>query len=68
MARMANCQLWMNTTYIRLRDNNIAYGHAMPIDLVSRCKNNKGLLNGVIVFFAQGISVPISRGSPPISG
>jgi len=65
---MAISQPWSNTTCIRLRDNNIAYGHAMPIGLVSQCKNNNGVLSGINVFSVQGASVPISRGSPPISG
>ena len=65
---MANGPTWLNTTRIRLRDNNIAYGHAMPIGLVSQCKNNNGVLTGFTVFAVQGTSVPISRGSPPISG
>jgi hypothetical protein len=65
---MANGPTWLNTTCIRLRDNNIAYGHAMPIGLVSQCKNNNGVLTGFTVFAVQGTSVPISRGSPPISG
>jgi hypothetical protein len=68
MARMASSQLWLNTTCNPLRDKNIAYGHAMPIGLMPDCKSNIGVLNGVIVFFAQDISVPISRGSPPVSG
>ncbi len=61
---MANCLQWCSTTYARLRDNNIADGHTMPICLAPQCKN----LIGVIVFFAEGSCVPISRGSPPISG
>lgn len=65
---MAISQPWSNTTCTRLRDNNIAYGHAMPICLVSQCKNNNGVLSGINVFSVQGASVPISRGSPPISG
>ena len=65
---MANGQTWLNTTRIRLRDNNIAHGHAMPIGLMPQSKSNIGVLIGVTVFLAQGISVPISRGSPPISG
>lgn len=65
---MANSQPWLNTTCIRLRDNNIAYGYAMPIGLMPQRKNNTGVLIGFTVFCAQGTSVPISRGSPPISG
>jgi hypothetical protein len=63
---MANGQAWLNTTHIRLRDHSIASGLAMPIGL--KTQSNIGALIGVIVFLAQGGSVPISRGSPPISG
>ena len=52
----------------RLRNNSTCYGHAMPFDLVKLCimggtSNN---LSGPIFVFAQGRSMPISRGSPPI--
>ena len=63
---MASGQTWLNTTYMRLRDHCIAYGHVMPIGLMPQ--SNIGALVGVIVFSAQGCAVPISRGSPPISG
>jgi hypothetical protein len=63
---MASGQPWLNTTYTRLRDHCIAYGHPMPIGLMPQ--SNIGVLLGVIVFSAQGCAVPISRGSPPISG
>ncbi len=49
-----------------LRGSTAAYGHAMPCNL-------KGILCGIrphtlapITFEAQGITVPISRGSPPV--
>jgi hypothetical protein len=60
---MANGQQWYNTT--RLRDAFGVYGHAMPSSLVKQCT---GINNGPICFIAEGINVPISRGSPPISG
>ncbi len=78
---MATGQKWFNT--VRLRDAFGAYGHAMPSRLVeqhsiiSRASNvARGAashlrlkhLNGPVFIFAQGRSVPISRGSPPISG
>ena len=52
----------------RLRSNSACYGHAMPFDLVKLCimggtSNN---FSGPIFVFAQGRSMPISRGSPPI--
>jgi hypothetical protein len=65
---MVNSQPWSNTTCIRLRDNDIAYGHAMPVGLMPQRKNNNGVLIGFTVFCALATSVPISRGSPPISG
>jgi hypothetical protein len=52
----------------RLRPDIVRYGHAVPIDLVKLCimggtANN---FSGPIFVFAQGRSMPISRGSPPI--
>ena len=65
---MATGQKWFNT--VRLRDAFGAYGHAMPSGLVTQhCIIGRASnLNGPVCFFAQGRSVPISRGSPPISG
>lgn len=60
---MAKGQQWYNTT--RLRDAFGVYGHAMLLSLVKQCT---GINNDPICFMAGGISVPISRGSPPISG
>jgi hypothetical protein len=60
---MANGQQWYNST--RLRVVFGVYGHAMPLSLVKQCP---GTYNGPICFIEEGISVPISRGSPPISG
>lgn len=58
----------------RLRDSNIASGHAMLFGLMT-LKPTGGVNGGVclnggaclvdIEFVAQGVSVPISRGSPP---
>ncbi len=64
---MANGQQWINTT--RLRDYMGVYSHAMPI-VVADVESHWGLkfLVGFTLVFAQGRSVPISRGSPPISG
>lgn len=51
----------------RLRDIGAIYGHAMPFGL-----GKKAYMGGICVFDslifvgAQGRSVPISRGSPPI--
>ena len=52
----------------RLRPDIARYGYAMPINLVKLCimggtANN---FSGPIFVFAQGRSMPISRGSPPI--
>ena len=65
---MVTGQKWFNS--VHLRDAFGAYGHAMPS---SRVKQNCNAgwasnLNGPVFIFAQGRSVPISRGSPPISG
>ncbi len=50
----------------RLRGLTTAYGHTMPIDL--KCTiGDGGMLFAPVTFVAQGISVPISWGSPPIS-
>ena len=64
---MASRTQWLCVT--RLRDKIACYGHAMPINL-----GKPGYTAGIIVFdspvafvFAQGCSVPISRGSPPTS-
>ena len=65
---MTTGQKWFDT--VRPREAFGAYGHAMLSRLVeqhsiiSRANN----LNGPVFIFAQGRSVPISRGSPPISG
>jgi len=53
----------------RLRYDSALYGHAMPCDLVKVCIMGGTLNNfsGPIFVFAEGRSVPISRGSPPIT-
>ena len=58
----------------RLRDSNIAGGHVMPFGLITLrpidgvkgevCLNGGACL-AHIDFEVQGVSVPISRGSPP---
>jgi hypothetical protein len=63
---MATQTQLLSTT--RLRPTVARYGHAMPFDLVKLCimggtANN---FSGPIFVFAQGRSMPISRGSPPI--
>ncbi len=51
----------------RLRHQKTANGHAMPFTLTPA---NGGVRNAsrvaAIIFVAQGISVPISRGGPPL--
>jgi hypothetical protein len=51
----------------RLRDQRTANGHAMPFTLILA---NGGVCTAprvaAITFVAQGISVPISRGGPPL--
>jgi len=64
---MASQTRWHSIS--RLRYDSAFYGYAMPFDLVKVC-NMGGTLNnfsGPIFVFAQGRSVPISRGSPPIT-
>lgn len=60
---MASIQQWINTT--RLRDTIAVYGHAMPIGLVSQ--SSIGARIGFTNLCDHSRSVPISRGSPPIS-
>ncbi len=51
-----------------LHNESAYYGHAMPFDLVKLCINGgtSNNFSGPIFVFAQGRSMPISRGSPPI--
>ena len=52
----------------RLRYESGTTGHAMPLDWVKLCINGvvSNNFSGPIFVFAQGRSMPISRGSPPI--
>jgi hypothetical protein len=51
-----------------LRNESGYYGHAMLFDRVKLCINGgtSNNFSGPIFVFANGISLPISRGSPPI--
>ncbi len=64
---MASRTNWLSIS--RLRYDSAFNGHAMPFDLVKVCIMGGTLNNfsGPIFVFAQGRSVPISRGSPPIT-
>lgn len=63
---MSNRAQWLCAT--RLRDKIANHGHAMPIGLEKLCiSGGTGSCNAPIFVFAQGRSVPISRGSPPTS-
>ena len=63
---MSNRAQWPCAT--RLRDKIANYGHAMPIGLGKLCiSGGTGSCNALIFVFAQGRSLPISRGSPPTS-
>ena len=63
---MTNRALWLCAT--RMRDKIAGYGHAMPIDLGKLCLSGGiGSCNAPVSVFAEGRSVPISRGSPPTS-
>ncbi len=50
------------------RNKSACYSHAMPFDLVKLCimDGTHNNFSGPIFVFAQGRSMPISRGSPPI--
>jgi hypothetical protein len=63
---MATQTKWLSIT--RLRNESALNGHAMPFDLVRLCIVGGTCNNcsGPIFVFAQGRSMPISRGSPPI--
>jgi hypothetical protein len=52
----------------RLRDNIADYSHAMPVG-PGKLSISGGIAtcNVPLFIFAQGCSVPISRGSPPTS-
>lgn len=63
---MATRVLWLNMAYLNDCANLTAYGHAMPLSRVKLCTGT-GKLNGPIFSVAQGLIVPISRGSPPIT-
>ena len=53
----------------RLRYDSALHGYILPGSMVKLCIEcaflNKINIAGPIVFFAQGRSMPISRGSPP---
>ena len=51
---------------MRLRNDSAFYGHAAPFGLVKLSIDVTGNFSAPIFVFAQGRSVPISRGSPPI--
>ena len=63
---MATRALWLNTARLRNCADLTAYGYAMPLSLVKLCTGT-GKLNAPIFSLAQGLIVPISRGSPPIT-
>jgi hypothetical protein len=49
------------------RDSIVAYGHAMTIDLVYTIADTSiGYIASGPAFENAGVSVPISRGSPPL--
>jgi hypothetical protein len=66
---MATGQKWFNA--VRPRDAFGTYSHAMLSRLVEQqtiISWASNVARGPVCIFAQGRSVPISRGSPPISG
>jgi hypothetical protein len=62
---MATRTQWLSIT--GLHDDSALKGRAMPFNVVSKCFIGIGKQSGPIYVFAQSVSVPISRGSPPIS-
>ena len=63
---MAIQSQWPNMAYLHGYTNLIVQGHAMPLSRVKLCIGT-GKLNGPVFAVAQGLTVPISRGSPPIT-
>jgi hypothetical protein len=63
---MATRTQWLNMACLQDYANLTAYGHAMPLSKV-KLRIGTGKLNGPIFAVAQGLIVPISRGSPPIT-
>ena len=63
---MATRTPWLNMACLHDYANLTAYSHAMPLSLVKLCIGT-GKLKGPIFAVAQGLTVPISRGSPPIT-
>ncbi len=60
-----NTNMWLTTT--RLRDKIALHGHAMPI-FMGFVRPTGGcfvICDSPLFTGAEGISVPISRGSPP---
>ncbi|HEX6478577.1 MAG TPA: hypothetical protein VF043_07015 [Ktedonobacteraceae bacterium] len=65
MANIATRTKWLRMT--DLHNDSALYGHAVPFNIVSKCIIGIGKQSGPIFVLAHGVSVPISRGSPPIS-
>ena len=65
MANTATRTHWLSIT--RLRNDSALYGYAMPFCMVSNCIIGTRKQSGPIFVFDHSVSVPISRGSPPIS-
>ena len=65
MAKIATRTQWLCST--RLRNDSALYGYVMPFCMVSECIIGIGKQSGPVGVFAHSVSVPISRGSPPIS-
>ncbi len=63
---MATRTSWLNMAYPHDCANPTTYGYAMPANRVRLCTGT-GKLNGPIFSVTQGLTVPISRGSPPIT-
>jgi hypothetical protein len=62
---MATRTQWLSIT--SLHDDSALCGYAMPFCMVRERIVGIGKQSGPIFVFAQSVSVPISRGSPPIS-
>jgi hypothetical protein len=65
MANLATYTQWLSIT--RMRNDSAIYGYAMPFCMMRECITGIGKQSGPVFVIAQRVSMPISRGSPPIS-
>ncbi len=65
MANIATRTKWLRIT--DPRNDSALYGYAMPFCMMRECIIGIGKQSGPIFVLAHRVSIPISRGSPPIS-